>query len=112
VNGGTDEMTVKECAEAYNFKFSTIHEWIRKGWIKAVKDEHGTYHIDEKTLPCIMVKDTRGYEASFRVIHLMQDIYEYVLDKENSIDERSELIKSLCSRGCEHIHRLRDCNYD
>ncbi len=102
-------MTVKECTKVYDVRVSTVHEWIRKGWIKAVKDEHGIYHIDEKTLPCIRVKDKRGYDSSFRVIHRMQDIYEYVLNKESTIDEGSELLKSLCSRGCEHIHRLRDC---
>lgn len=105
-------MTVKECAEVYDVGISAIHNWIQKGWIKAVKDEHGKYHVDEKTLPCISVKSTVGIDVSFRTIHMLQDIYEYVSGEQTMINEGSEIIKSLCSRGCEHIHRLRDCNYD
>lgn len=106
-------MTFRECAESYKINLSTLYEWKRKGWIKATVDELGILHIDEKTLPCIRVKDHRGYDTSFYTIHYLERIYKYVSEIGDDIYDRDmESIRLLCSRGCEHIHRLRDCNYD
>lgn len=107
-------MTVRECAMAYNLNKSTIHSWIQNGFVSAKKDEFGVYHIDEMTLPFLHTKSKRGIDASFRTIRWIQNIYDQVSAEQDIYDRYKELdgLDNLCSRGCEHIHRLRYCNYD
>lgn len=40
-------ITVRQASERYNIKGNTINDWIKRGWVDAVKDAKGHYLINE-----------------------------------------------------------------
>lgn len=111
-------ISVKECAEKFGFNEKYVKNWVYSGSVVSYVDENGVRQITFKSLAAFFKRKLGGKRGKYRkritIVDDMETLYHYVLERENSYYQDIDQIGMdiLCRRGCEHIHRLRDCNYD